>query len=223
MDNPSQTELARVYANRFAPFQEYRRRVWQVLVANFFQKLVPESATVLDLGCGYGEFINAVKARTRFGMDLNPSAARHIQSDVRFLRQDCSTRWPCANGELDIVFSSNFFEHLPDKMTLGRTLDEAFRCLKPGGKLIAVGPNIRFTGGRYWDFWDHYLPLTEASLSEGLVLRGFQIERCHARFLPYTMVSGPQYPAWMVAAYLRLPFLWRLVGQQFLVLARRPG
>ena len=66
-------------------------------------------------------------------------------------------------GELDLVFTSNFFEHLPDKSSLGRTLEEIFRCLKPGGRLVAMGPNIRFTGGSYWDFWDHYLPLTEAS------------------------------------------------------------
>src|SRR5207247_135781 len=109
-----------------------------------------------------------VKARTKIGMDLNPNSAEHLQPEVRLVRQDCSARWPFADGELDVVFTSNFFEHLPEKAALGRTLDEAFRCLKIGGRLIAVGPNIRFTGGRYWDFWDHYLPLTDASLSEGL-------------------------------------------------------
>jgi SAM-dependent methyltransferase len=222
MDNLSQNELARVYANRFAPMQEYRRRVWQVLVANFFQQFVPEGGTVLDLGCGYGEFINSVKAKVKFGMDLNPSSGQHLASEVRLLPQDCAAPWPFSESDLDVVFTSNFFEHLPDKGTLGQTLDEAFRCLKPEGRLIAVGPNIRFTGGRYWDFWDHYLPLTEASLTEGLTARGFQIERCHARFLPYTMVGGPQYPLWILAAYLRLPFLWRFRGQQFLVIARKP-
>jgi SAM-dependent methyltransferase len=223
MTSLSQAELARVYANRFGPAQEYRRRVWQVLVAQFFQPLLPEESTVLDLGCGYGEFINAVKARKKIGMDLNPNSAEHLQPGVRLVRQDCSARWPFADGELDVVFTSNFFEHLPDKGALGRTLDEAFRCLKAGGRLIAVGPNIRFTGGRYWDFWDHYLPLTDASLSEGLAARGFQIERCHARFLPYTMVRGPQYPSWMLAAYVRLPLLWRLAGQQFLIIAKKPS
>ena len=61
------------------------------------------------------------------------------------------------------------------------------------------------------------------SLAEGLTVRGFHIERCHARFLPYTMMGGPQHPLWMVAAYVRLPFLWRLRGEQFLVVARKPG
>jgi SAM-dependent methyltransferase len=216
-------ELARVYASRFDAAQEYRRRVWGVLVEHFFQRLVPESAAILDLGCGYGEFINQVKARAKFGMDLNPRTREHLAPEVKLFQQDCSARWPLAEGQLDLVFSSNFFEHLPDKSTLGRTLDEVFRCLKPGGGLIALGPNIKFTRGRYWDFWDHYLPLTEASLGEGLVARGFAIERCEARFLPYTMSGRAQAPLWLVAAYVRLPLVWRWRGEQFLVVARKPA
>jgi SAM-dependent methyltransferase len=222
MHNCAKEELVRVYANRFGTVQEYRRRVWEVLVKEMFQALIPDAASLLDLGCGYGEFINTVTARNKFGMDLNPDSKEHLAPEVTFFHQDCSLRWPLADSALDVVFTSNFFEHLPDKGTLGRTLEEVFRCLKPGGRMIALGPNITFTGGRYWDFWDHYLPLTEKSLSEGLVIRGFEIERCHARFLPYTMVGGPQYPLFFVRAYLRLPILWRLRGQQFLVVACRP-
>jgi SAM-dependent methyltransferase len=218
-----QEELARVYGNRFDPVREYRQRVWQVLVKEFFQQFVPDQAIVLDLGCGYGEFINTVTARTKMGMDLNPNTRANLSAEVKFLEQDCSTRWPLDDGVLDLVFTSNFFEHLPDKAALGRTLEQVFRCLKPSGRLIAMGPNIKFTGGRYWDFWDHYLALTETSLSEGLVVRGFDIEQCHARFLPYTMVGARQYPPWCVAGYLRVPLLWRWKGEQFLVIARKPG
>lgn len=222
MSDPAQSELTRVYARRFDAIQDYRLRVWRVLVPQFFQRWIPETATVLDLGCGYGEFINTVKAHARFGMDLNPQTRDHLGPAVRFLHQDCSRRWALADGQLDVVFTSNFFEHLPDKATLGRTLEEAFRCLKPGGRLIALGPNIAHAAGRYWDFWDHCLPLTEKSLAEGLASRGFQIERCEPRFLPYTMSGGPQYPPFLVSLYLRVPLLWRLGGQQFLILARKP-
>jgi non-ribosomal peptide synthetase component F len=41
------------------------------LVTEFFSRFVPEDALVLDLGCGYGEFINNVRCRERYGMDLN--------------------------------------------------------------------------------------------------------------------------------------------------------
>ena len=222
MPDARQSELARVYGNRFDASREYRLRVWRVLVTRFFQPLVPENACVLDLGCGYGEFINTVTAAKKWGMDLNPRTRENLSPEVTFLEQDCSTRWPVGEAQLDLVFTSNFFEHLPDKTALGNTLDQVFRCLKPAGRLIAMGPNIKYTGGRYWDFWDHYLPLTETSLSEGLTVRGFEIEQCHARFLPYTMVGARSYPLWCVALYLRLDWIWRWKGEQFLVIARKP-
>jgi SAM-dependent methyltransferase len=222
MPDLRQAELAKVYGNRFDAVRDYRRRVWQVLVRRFFQQFVPDHATVLDLGCGYGEFINTIRADSKIGMDLNPNSRVNLGPAVKFFEQDCSSRWPLEDSQLDLVFTSNFFEHLPDKATLGKTLDQAFRCLKPGGRLIAMGPNVKFTQGRYWDFWDHYLPLTETSLSEGLIVRGFEIELCHARFLPYTMVGARQYPLWCLSVYLRIPLLWRLKGEQFLVVARKP-
>lgn len=212
-------DVRTIYRERFGGREAYREKVWRVLLAEFFQPLLGELATVLDLGCGYGEFINQVRARQKFGMDLNPDSARHLQKEIRFLPQDCAEAWPLPDNSLDAVFSSNVFEHLPDKVTLGRTLDQVWRCLKPGGHLIALGPNIKCVGGAYWDFWDHYLPLTELSLSEALHTRGFSIERCWDKFLPYTMVKGREYPAWVLRLYLKLPLAWRLFGKQFLVVA----
>ena len=215
-------ELELIYGRRFAGWQEYRNRVWQVLIGSFFQKFIAPDASVLDLGCGYGEFINNVRCATKYGMDLNPTSARMLAPGIQFLRQDCSAPWPLADNALDVVFTSNFFEHLPDKQTLGATLTQAHRCLKPGGRLIAMGPNIKFVPGAYWDFWDHYLPLTELSLSEGLRQAGFDVVVCHPRFLPYTMVNAPEYPLIFLRIYLILPVLWRLLGRQFLVIASCP-
>jgi len=84
-----------------------------------------------------------------------------------------------------------------------------------------LGPNIKCLPGRYWDFWDHSLPLTEKSLSEGLRATGFTIEQAVAQFLPYTMATGPRFPRFLIAIYLKLPFLWRLFGEQFLLVARK--
>lgn len=225
MGEPSRVradEVSRVYARRFGGAEEYRRAIWRVLVNRCFQRLVPPEAVVLDLGCGYGEFINTVQAAKKLAMDLNPDSRRRLRPGIQFLEHDCSVPWPLPADELDVIFTSNFFEHLPDKSALGRTLDEAFRCLKPGGMLVALGPNIKFTKGAYWDFWDHHVPLTEASLSEALETRGFEMTACYARFLPYTMAKGPQYPPALLAVYLWFPLLWRVFGRQFLIRARKP-
>ena len=50
------------------------------------------------------------------------------------------------DGTIDVVFTSNFFEHMPDKRALLRTLDECRRVLRPGGRLLVLMPNLRYVG-----------------------------------------------------------------------------
>lgn len=218
----TQQELSKIYHRRFIRTAAYRNKVWQVLTRDFFSRWVSPDATVLDLGCGYGEFINNIPAATKYAMDLNPDAPVHLSQDIRFLHQDCSAPWPLADNSLDVVFTSNFFEHLSDKECLNRTLRQALRCLKPGGRLIAIGPNIKFLHGEYWDFYDHHVYLTETSLGEAMEVEGYQIDVLTPRFLPFTMVAAPEYPMYFVRLYIRFPWLWRLRGKQFLVVARKP-
>jgi SAM-dependent methyltransferase len=214
-------ELSRLYQRRFGQTAAYRNRVWQVLTRNFFQRWISPEATVLDLGCGYGEFINNIQAGTKWAMDLNPDAPQHLAKNVAFLEQDCSTPWQLPENSLDVVFTSNFFEHLPDKRCLRSTLQQAHRSLKTGGRLIALGPNIKYLPGKYWDFFDHHTILTEASLGEALETEGFELEQVVPRFLPYSLVNAPEYPVAFVKLYLTLPWLWWIKGRQFLVIARK--
>jgi SAM-dependent methyltransferase len=214
-------ELQSIYEHRFTTMLQYRNEVWRVLAGEFFQRHVRPTDAVLDLGCGYGEFINHVRCGSKYGMDLNPRSPEFLAKEVKFLQQDCSTRWGLPDASLDVVFTSNFFEHLPDKLALRNTLQEARRCLKPGGRLIAMGPNIKYVQGAYWDFWDHFLCLTEMSLGEGLENNGYRVVESIPRFLPYSMVNAPQYPVAFLRLYLALPFAWRFFGKQFLVIAER--
>lgn len=218
----SHQDLETEYRLRFQQLAPYRDRVWKVLARGFFQAYVPPDAAVLDLGCGWGEFINNIDARLKYGMDLNPESERRLAPNVVFLKQDCSTTWRLPDAVLDVVFTSNFFEHLPSKEALRATLIEARRCLKPGGTLICLGPNVKYLPGAYWDFWDHYVPLTELSLGELVELLGFHVATRRARFLPYSMSQGFAPPTAFLSLYLRLPVLWRFFGRQFLVVATKP-
>jgi SAM-dependent methyltransferase len=214
--------VRRLYARRFGSRVDYRDRVWQTLNQHFFSQWIPTGSAVLDLGCGYGEFVNNVQARERFAMDLNPDAELRVRSDATVIIHDCSEPWPLDDQSLDVIFTSNFFEHLPDKQRLSLALAEAFRCLRPGGRLIAMGPNARLVPGQYWDFYDHHIPLTDLSLGEALVDSGFEISKSVAAFLPYTMSSGREYPMWVLRRYLSMPLAWRFVGKQFLIVVERP-
>jgi len=217
----SPAQLQRLYDKRFAGMHQYRNSIWRILVDNYFARWIPQRAAVLDLGCGHCEFINNVRSETRFGMDLNPDSVQQAGPGVRILSQSCSETWALPDNSLDVVFTSNFFEHLYTKQDLRATLLQAWRCLRPGGRIIAMGPNIRYLPGEYWDFYDHYLALTELSLGEVMTETGFTLEEQIPRFLPYTMSRGRQRPLWMLRLYLTLTFVWPLLGKQFLVVARR--
>lgn len=213
--------LEKLYAQRFADMQEYRNNVWQIICSEFLHQFVPADSTVLDLGAGWGEFINNVVASEKIAMDLNPATEKHLSAGVTFLHQDCATPWQIESGSIDIVFTSNFIEHLFDKSSVESALSEAYRCLKKGGKIICMGPNIKYTLSNYWDFWDHRIPITDQSCSELLEMQGFSIERAIPRFLPYSMSTGNSPPLFMVKLYLWLPMLWRLFGKQFLIVGQK--
>ncbi len=212
-----QENLQKEYALRFSKIAEYRNSVWKVLIGQYFQRRIGENQVILDLGSGWGEFINNVRGKKKYAMDLNPDGGNHVAHDVVFLEQDCSTKWDIPDNSLDIVFTSNFFEHLLTKASLLETLRQAYRCLRTGGRIICLGPNIRYVRGSYWDFFDHYLELTHLSLSEGLKMADFEIESSIPRFLPYTMANGKQPSLLAVQLYVHLPIVWPIFGKQFLV------
>jgi len=214
-------DLRLIYENRFGASADYRDRVWKKLCRDFFQRYVPEDARILDVGAGWGEFINNVVAGQRMAMDMNPAVAERLESGVAFIQQDCCEPWALESESLDVVFSSNFFEHLASKSALESTVSEACRCLKPGGTIMCLGPNIRYVGDRYWDFWDHHIPISDSSLAELLSLAGFTICEQIPRFLPFSMSTGFQPPPLLVALYLRFPAIWRIFGKQFLLVASR--
>ncbi|WP_200821120.1 class I SAM-dependent methyltransferase [Oceanicoccus sp. KOV_DT_Chl] len=140
---------------------------------------------------------------------------------MSFINQSCADSWPVDDHSLDVIFTSNFLEHLPDKVAVETTIEQAQRCLKPGGKIICLGPNIKYLPGEYWDFWDHHVPISEHSLAELLELKGFSIQQKHAKFLPYTMSDGNHPNLFLVKLYLKIPLVWKILGKQFLIVATR--
>jgi SAM-dependent methyltransferase len=217
----SEKQLTQIYEKRFSGHENYRNRVWKILINEFFSNWISITDHILDLGCGYGEFINNTKCDVRHAMDLNPKTKSLLDKEIIFHQQDCSESWKIDPNSLDIVFTSNFFEHLPNKESLNRTMGEIKMALKPGGRLIAMGPNISILKGKYWDFWDHHVALSEQSLSELLIIHDFNIEQSYSKFLPYNMVRVKERPLFMVSLYLRFPFLWTLFGKQFLIIAQK--
>ena len=227
MTEISPENLQTLYRNRFQERQTGRSGVWEVLTWSFFQRWIHPEDVVLDLGAGYGEFLHHIQARRKLAVDANPQAAEFWGKEIEPFHYDVTGPWPLPAQSVDCVFTSNFFEHLPDKRALEQCVRQVLLTLRPGGILIAMGPNIRKVGGGYWDFFDHFIPLTEKSLAELLTLCGFDVDFCRGSFLPYTMsranptLVAKVYPL-LLRVYLSCPVIWPLFGQQFLIVASKP-
>src|SRR5437868_11355458 len=115
-------------------FDPKRAVLWKSLWRFYFCKLISPNDCVLDLGCGYGDFINNVAARRRIAIDswegflayVDPSIERVVGSvtDLNFIEEEA----------VDFAFASNLFEHL-SKADFACVLEMLRRKLAPGGTL----------------------------------------------------------------------------------------
>ncbi len=214
--------LEQLYTQRFPEAElAAKHEIWRVLCRHFFSRYVQPGDTVVDIGAGYCEFINNIEATHKIAVDLNPDVRRFAAADVRVINESCTEIAQLDSGSVDVVFMSNFLEHLPSKDLVLQTFREAFRILRKGGRVVILQPNIRYLPGEYWDFFDHHTPLTERSLVEGLQLAGFRPTVVIPRFLPYTTKSRLPKAAWAVRLYLMVPLAWSILGKQSLVVATR--
>lgn len=208
-------EVRKIYSNRFSEEDiAAKRLLWKTLCEEFFQRYVREDAVLVDIGAGYCEFVNSIKAREKYAIDLNEDVKRFAEKGVRVFNREAASLDFLKGSSVDVVFMSNFLEHMKDKDSVMAVLKEAHRVLKPGGVILILQPNIRFLYNEYWDFFDHNVPISDRSLAEALEIAGFRIKELIPRFLPYTTKSRLPQGRFFVRAYLRLPFIWPFFGKQ---------
>ena len=214
----------RLYRNRFPPDTLARRAaIWRILCRDWFARYVPASARVVEIAAGYCEFINNIPAAERVAIDLNPETRQHAAAGVTVHLAAAEALAEVVPADsFDTAFMSNFLEHCRSREHVLDVLRSVWGVLRPGGSLLILGPNFRHCLKEYFDYFDHYLPLTEKAVVEALELTGFRLEVVRARTLPFTFRSRlPSWP-WLVKLYLRLPMFWRFFGAQFFLVASKP-
>ena len=219
---PSTAVTTALYERRFSVADRRAKdALWRVLCKDFFQRWVPADARLVDLGAGFCEFVNHIRAREKWAVDTDPELTLRAGPDVRVHCGPADDLGWLDGASVNVVFASNVFEHFMTKHDLVRTLREVHRVLRPGGRILVLGPNIRYTSRVYWDFFDHHLPLSDRSMAEALETNGFTLEHVRARFLPYTIKS--RFPRWpvLVQLYLRCSPLHHIFGKQMFLVAVR--
>ena len=211
--------LAKVYEFRFAGLSQVKKDATWALVTRWIESKLGNPRSVLDPAAGRGEFIISSRAPERWACDL---------SDQR-------TSWPTGittrfgdiykvdlpEKHFDLIFVSNFLEHLATPDDVFQYLLQLRKSLKPDGKLAIMGPNFRFSANEYYDFADHLLPLSDRTVEEHLAAVDMKCERIIPRFLPLAFRSQRFSHPLLVKLYLAVPFFWRFYGKQFFIVATR--
>jgi len=221
-NHPPPIDNGILYAQRFQDKQSARKKkMWGTICKHFLQKYISPQSIVMDIAAGNCEFINAIEAKEKIAVDLNKSIYANVIGDIHVINDSFFNLSNYTDKKSDIIFASNIFEHLNTKEEVISAIKLCHQYLLPGGKLLILQPNIKFTGGAYWDFIDHKVALTDKSLIEAGKLVGFKVIKNIPRFLPYTTKSSiPQNPL-LVFLYLKLPFVWYFLGKQsFLVMVK---
>lgn len=151
-------------------------------MAEALLRLLPRQV-VADLGAGDGSFALSMAARAERVIAVDSSArmlevgreqaARQGVGNVDFRMGDME-EVPVGDASIDVAFFSQSLHHA---LHPGRAIEEAFRILKPGGRVVILDlAKHRFEEAR--DLYaDEHLGFTEAELEDMLEKAGFtQIE-----------------------------------------------
>jgi 2-polyprenyl-3-methyl-5-hydroxy-6-metoxy-1,4-benzoquinol methylase len=179
------------------------------------------SGRVLDVGCGYGYFLEAAEAAGFEGHGIDVSA-KAVQETARRLPgrvhhgdvRDCPALGP---EEFDVVFVSHLIEHIPEPVSFVAALS---RILKASGIAIFVTPNIhsplarlsrsRWVSLKVPEHVAYYNPETIRRLLEegGLEVIGMETAHQHYRLA----FIGEKVRALLHPASLLIPPIERLAG-----------
>lgn len=199
------------------PADNRREIVWQALWRHYFSRCIEPDFTVLDLGCGYGSFINQVVTCRRIALDSWDEFPQHLEKGVESRISKVTDLAFLPDGGVDYAFASNLFEHLP-QADLVSVLHQLRVKLSPRGSLTLLQPNYRYAFREYFDDYTHVTPYSHVSLADLLRANDYTILEVMPRFMPLTVKSRLPVSPLLVGAYLRSPL--KPFGKQMLIRAR---
>ena len=178
--------------------------------------IVARARSVLDVGCGSGELLAALRApgRRLCGVEMSPEAVaslaeRGIEGRSVDLEVD---RLPFDDGEFEVVLCYDVLEHV---FAPGRLLGEIRRVLAPGGTALLCVPNtlnlfnrLVFLSGRFVDIMDtshhadelfsNHIRLFSKSLFERFIAaNGLRVDERHYYFPARFSDSAFRLPPWL--------------------------
>jgi len=140
----------------------------KIAVDKFFSG-VDKNSKILDFGCGLGQNIFYMPAAmgydiSSFGIEFCNKKGINATTNMEAIPDEA----------FDVVFSAHVLEHHPHPMTM---LEDMFRKLKKGQKLILVIPFERHGKGKFqYDLNQHLFTWNFQAINNLLITVGFKIQ-----------------------------------------------
>jgi len=113
-----------------------------------------ESKTVLDVGCGTGEFLKVCQDDAWQVSAVEPNAAARTLAENKLAIKIPTDLAKVKNQQFDIITLWHVLEHVPNLNEYIRQLEQ---LLKPNGRLIVAVPNHESYDAQYYqEFWAAY-------------------------------------------------------------------
>ena len=177
------------YSESRAPKSDYPVSLAKLIFSKCFPWGMPHFLTILDIGCGRGDFLRAFSridgAKKVSGLDISPAAAKASEGfDVRVLDLEREALPDEMVGKYHLVFSKSVVEHMHNPMALVKSAHESLRS---GGRAVIMTPSW-FHNYKHAFYVDHthVSPFTKLSLGDIMKVAGFKdVEVEYFIQLPY--------------------------------------
>jgi len=134
---------------------------------------IQNNSSILDLGCGRGEFLNEFinNGMEGHGIDISDFAIEFCPKAKINVIDIEKEKIPYLDNTFDVVYSKSFVEHFyyPEKI-----FNEIYRVLKPGGTIITLTPEWQYIYLSFFEDFTHRTPFTNLSLREIQEMSGFK-------------------------------------------------
>jgi len=121
-------------------------------------KFLGTNQKILDIGCNDGTITQVMKEMGNevIGVDFEEvvEIAKRNHHDIQFISFDASNIFPIDDNSFDVVIATELIEHLIDDELF---LNECYRILRPGGRLMLTTPNFTFIRNRIWLLFGRYV------------------------------------------------------------------